>query len=157
MKSNSRIIQRILFLQAIVVLYSLAGVFGKLASEFDFLSFPFIGFYGLEIAVLGCYAILWQQVIKRIPLSIAYANRSTAMFWSMIWAVLLFHDSITLWNAAGILIIFLGVFIVNSCDAEQEGSKDSQAETSVSVQPSEMSVRKSQNDKNAFENKEKIL
>ena len=54
------------------------------------LSPGFILWYGLEILILGIYAILWQQIIKRFDLSVAYANRSIALLWSMLWAVCCF-------------------------------------------------------------------
>ena len=74
-----------LFLQLIVIIYTLSGVMGKFASAHPFLSLEFILFYGAEIVILGIYAILWQQIIKRFDLSVAYANRSIALLWSMLW------------------------------------------------------------------------
>ena len=55
-------------LQGIVIIYTLSGVAGKLASGHGFLSTGFILWYGAEILVLGIYAILWQQIIKRFDL-----------------------------------------------------------------------------------------
>lgn len=104
----------LLFLQAIVVIYTLSGVAAKMASGSSLLSLSFIGFYGLEIFILGVYAILWQQVIKRIDLSIAYANRAIAMLWSMVWAVVFFKENITIQNIIGVLIVISGTIIVNS-------------------------------------------
>ena len=52
----------------------------------------------MEIIILGIYALIWQQLIKRIDLSIAYANRSMAILWSMIWAVIFFGEIITIKN-----------------------------------------------------------
>jgi len=44
------------------------------------------------------YAIFWQQIIKRVDLSVAYANRSIAILWSMIWAALIFGEHISVQN-----------------------------------------------------------
>lgn len=101
-------------LQAIVVIYTLSGVAGKLASGNGFLSLKFILFYGVEIAILGVYAILWQQIIKKLDLSVAYANRSIALLWSMAWAVLFFHETVTVTNIIGVLIVIAGTMLVNS-------------------------------------------
>ena len=68
---------------------------------------------GMEVVCLGIYAIFWQQIIKRFDLSIAYANRATAIFWSTLWAMLLFGDKITLANTLGIIVIFTGIMLVN--------------------------------------------
>lgn len=103
----------LLFLQAIIVIYTLAGVSGKFASASGFLSINFIFFYGLEILVLAIYAVLWQQIIKKFELSIAYANRSIALLWSMIWAVVFFGEYVSLKNIIGVLVVIIGTIIVN--------------------------------------------
>ena len=66
----------ILALQLVVMLYTLSSVAAKMASGQSFLSLPFLIYYGVEILILGFYAIAWQQIIKRCDLSVAYANRS---------------------------------------------------------------------------------
>ena len=68
----------------------------------------------MEILILGFYAIAWQQIIKRCDLSVAYANRSLAILWSLVWTVIFFHESLTVKNIIGVLIVFAGTMIVNS-------------------------------------------
>ena len=68
----------------------------------------------MEILILGFYAIAWQQIIKRCDLSVAYANRSMAILWSLVWTVIFFHESLTVKNIIGVLIVFAGTMIVNS-------------------------------------------
>lgn len=106
--------QMALFLQGAVIIYTFAGVCGKLASNHQMLSFGFIGWFACEFLVLGVYAILWQQIIKRVDLSIAYVNRSLAIVWSMVWAVLFFGEEIVLKHIIGVIIIVAGTLIVNS-------------------------------------------
>lgn len=106
--------KHLIFLQGIVMIYTTSGIFAKLASNQTFLSLEFIVLYGMEIVVLGIYAILWQQIIKHIDLSVAYANRSIAIIWSMLWASILFHEQITPQNIIGVLVVVLGTMIVNS-------------------------------------------
>ena len=103
-------------LQAAVCLYTISGIAAKLASNYAFLSTGFVLCYGAEIAVLGIYAIIWQQIIKRVDISIAYANRAMAIFWSMLWAFLLFKEQITVQNLVGVALIFVGTWVVNSSD-----------------------------------------
>ena len=107
-------IKDILLLQGIIVIYTMSGVAAKFASANEFLSFRFILFYGIEICILGVYALLWQQIIKRFDLSIAYANRSIALLWSMVWAAVFFHEGITVQNIIGVLIVLAGTIVVNS-------------------------------------------
>ena len=109
-------VKSIFILQAAVCLYTLSGIAAKFASHYDFLSMGFILCYGAEIFILGIYAIIWQQIIKRVDISIAYANRALAIFWSMLWAFLLFKEQITVQNLIGVALIFVGTWVVNSSD-----------------------------------------
>lgn len=106
----------LLFLQGIVVVYTMSGVAAKFASQYAFLSPGFILCYGAEIFILGVYAILWQQIIKRVDLSVAYANRSVALLWSMLWAGLFFAEQVTAKNIIGVIVVLIGTMIVNQED-----------------------------------------
>lgn len=106
--------KNIIILQLIVIIYTTATVMANFAAGYDFLSFKFCLFYGFEILILGVYAILWQQIIKKFDLTVAYANRSIALLWSMLWAVLLFGEVITVKNIIGVIIVIIGTMIVNS-------------------------------------------
>lgn len=106
-------IKNIVLLQLIVIIYTFNTVLGKFSSKQDFLSAAFIGFYVAEVAILGIYALLWQQMIKRFELSVAYANRAMALLWSGVWAVVIFHDRLSLKNIAGIVLVIVGTIFVN--------------------------------------------
>ena len=120
-------IKNILMLQAVVVIYTLSSVVAKFATGQELFSFSFFVFYGLEILILGIYAILWQQMIKRFDLSVAYANRAMALLWSAIWAIVLFHDTLALKQILGIAFVVLGTVIVNS-DQKQEADDTTEGE-----------------------------
>lgn len=121
-KANNKIIS-IIILQMIVAIYTMSGVAAKFASKYEFLSFKFILCYAVEILILGVYAVLWQQIIKKFDLSIAYANRSIALLWSMIWAILLFNEVVTIKNVVGVMIVIVGTIIVNSDEKKEEDNK----------------------------------
>lgn len=103
----------IIALQAAVVLYTCTDIAAKLASNYPFLSMGFVLCYGAEIFILGLYALCWQQIIKKVDISIAYSNRAAAIFWSMLWAAAIFKEHISLQNIIGIVIIFAGIWMVN--------------------------------------------
>ena len=105
-------LQTIVKLQAVVVVYTLASIFAKLASGEAFFSIKFLLFIGLELMVLFAYALLWQQVIKRTELSVAYANREMYLLWSLLWAVVFFHNKITPANVAGCLLVIAGTLLM---------------------------------------------
>ncbi|MBQ9926519.1 MAG: transporter [Lachnospiraceae bacterium] len=112
MKGNIKI-KDILMLQAVFFIYSINSIVAKLASEQEQFSFMFIMFYGLELVILGIYALLWQQIIKKFELSVAYANKAVTLIWGMIWGALLFKEQITPSKTAGILLVIVGIVILN--------------------------------------------
>ena len=65
-------IRDICILQAVIAVYTLSTVFAKFASGQEFLSFEFILFYGIEMVILGLYAIIWQQLIKSTSMIYSY-------------------------------------------------------------------------------------
>lgn len=123
MKKKGVTLKNIILLQAIIVIYTVSSVMAKLASASTAKPLRMLVFLGLEFVILAIYAVLWQQMIKRFDLSVAYANRSMAILWSMIWAVIFFHDEITLRNVLGVLIVLVGTVIVN-LDAREEAQDD---------------------------------
>ena len=112
-KKKKLTILSMILMQGVVIIYTMAGVCSKMAGGQDFMTPGFILFYGGQIAVLGIYALLWQQIIKRIDLSVAYVNRALAILWSMIWAVLFFGEGITIQNVIGVVLVLAGTIIVN--------------------------------------------
>lgn len=100
----------------IFVLYSFYTVLGKKASYFDFLSVKFCFLYCAMIFILFVYAVLWQQVLKSIPLSIASANKAVTIFWGMWWGFLFFNEEISIKKIAGAFIIITGILILSFSD-----------------------------------------
>ena len=78
-------------------------------------------FYGLDVIVLGIYALLWQQVIKKFELSIAYANKAITLLWALVWGIVIFHEQITAGKVIGILLVMAGIFILNSDSGDKAG------------------------------------
>ena len=76
------------------------------------MSFEFIALYAGVIGTLGVYAIIWQQVLKKIPLTNAFVNKSATLFWSLLWGVTLFGETISISMIIGIIIVFIGVILV---------------------------------------------
>lgn len=127
MESKKKInIKNILLLQAVVVIYTINSIIAKFATSAEVFSFKFFLFYGAEVAVLGIYAICWQQMIKKFDLSIAYANRAMAILWTAVWALLIFRESISVKQAIGIVLVIIGTIVVN-WQANQENETDSVA------------------------------
>jgi len=91
------------------LLYACVTIFTKYASEQEMLSAKYLIGLGGAIVIMGIYAILWQQVLKRIELSTAYMFKGTSLIFVMLLAVLLFGETITMTNAIGSIIIISGI------------------------------------------------
>ena len=107
-----------LALHIFLMVYSTAGIVSKLAAREEFMSLPFILLYGLEILILAFYAVGWQQFIKRMPLSVAYANKAVTVIWGCVWGVLIFHEHLTLGKVAGALLVLCGVALYGIADGK---------------------------------------
>lgn len=111
--------RRVFFaLHLLLVLYSCSGVLSKLASRYAFLSAGFCICYAGIIALLGIYAICWQQIIKRMPLTTAYANRAITVVWGMVWGVVVFKEHLGILQVAGGIVVLIGVALFASSDSE---------------------------------------
>ena len=116
-----------LALQAVFLIYSFTSLSQKIASSFlpknagtteeflqQLLNWKLILSAGLVVLLLGVYAILWQQVIKRFQLSVAYANKAITLLWALVWGVFIFHEDLTVGKVAGILLVMIGIYVLNS-------------------------------------------
>lgn len=113
---NAWKIKYFIILHIELIILSLSGVCSKMASKQPFMSKEFIFYYGLVIINLGVYAIVWQQIIKKLPLNTAYANKAIMVVWGMIWGVIFFSEKIT-WNMiVGAIVVIIGVITVVMAD-----------------------------------------
>lgn len=101
--------------------FSASGILSKLAAGYPFMSLGFILCYGGMVCVLGVYAIGWQQVIKRMPLTTAYANRAVTVVWGIVWGAVLFGEAITWQKALGALVVLAGVALYALAGDDESG------------------------------------
>lgn len=113
----------ILALNVLLMFFSLGGIFSKLASKQPFLSLKFILCYGALLFIMFVYAIGWQQIIKRLPLTMAYANRAVTIVWGIIWGLLFFNEKLSLGKVIGAVIVIAGVllYVAESDEGEYTG------------------------------------
>ncbi len=110
----------IILLHIIFILYSLTGVSNKLAANEKFFSFRFLMYYAVTICLLGIYAITWQQIIKYIPLTTAFANKAITVIWGIVWGIVFFHETITIRKLVGTLFVITGIIIYAKADGKEE-------------------------------------
>jgi len=105
-------IKEYVFLHIILLFYSLNSIISKIASQNPFLSFKFIIYYGIVILNLLLYTFLWQQILKKLPLTTAFSNKSVTIIWGMIWGFIFFKEHISMKMILGSVIIIIGVYLV---------------------------------------------
>ena len=79
--------------------------------------------YGGMLAILFGYAIGWQQVIKHLPLTTAYANKAVTVVWGILLGLAVFGEAVTPRQVIGAVIIICGIVLFVRADNEGEGGK----------------------------------
>lgn len=95
-----------------VVIFSLCSVFAKIASGYPLLSWKFIFYYGIAMAMTLVSAIIWQLCLKKIDIVTAYMYKATSQIWYLVWSVVLFKEHITIGNIVGSLLILCGISLL---------------------------------------------
>ena len=113
-------IKTLVLLHIMLMIYSMSGICSKLAAGQKFLSIKFCLYYGLIIVLLGFYAIGWQQIIKRMPLTAAFANKAVTVVWGIIWGFVFFKEPITTGKVVGAVLVIVGIVMYALADKEAE-------------------------------------
>ena len=121
MKSSN--LKYYILLHVLLMVYSISGILSKLAAKVVFMSIPFNLLYLGIVFLLGIYAIFWQQIIKALPLTIAYANKAVSVIWGLVWGILFFHEKLTLGKLIGICLIVTGIILFCKSDENLENNK----------------------------------
>ena len=100
------------------MVYSLSGLVSKTAAGVPFLSWQFCLLYAALIALLGVYAIGWQQILKRMDLTTAFSNKAVTVVWGIIWGALFFLEPVTIPKIVGAAMIVVGVVLFSQADVE---------------------------------------
>lgn len=95
----------------IYAIYACTAIFTKMASRQEMLSWPYLFWIAGAVGVLGVYAVLWQQIIKRMPLSTAYMFKGMSLVFVLLISALLFGEAITTSNLIGSAIIIIGIVL----------------------------------------------
>ncbi len=106
----------ILLLHTLLAVYSMSGIASKYAAQQTFLSGAFCLLYGIVMLLLVFYAVFWQQIIKKMSLITAYANKAVTVVWGIVWGLLYFDDPLGFWKITGAVVIVIGVYIVVSSE-----------------------------------------
>lgn len=116
----------LIILHIILALFSVSGIFSKRAAAEDMLSLNWMINYGVVLFVLFVYAIAWQQIIKKMPIVTAYANKAVMVIWGIVWGYVFFNEAITVPKIIGAVIIIAGVYLVVTGDEYTQEKEDSE-------------------------------
>ena len=119
-----------------VVLLAVVAVFAesltspclKLGARHPFLSVPYLMWFGLAVCILGFYAVCWQLILEKLPLTTAYLRRGFSYVLIFVWAILIFHEAITWKQVLGICVIIAGMVISLSEEGAASGGDAGAAE-----------------------------
>ena len=75
-------------------------------------SWSYLLWFCEAVLIIGVYAILWQQVLRRIELSTAYMFKGSTLIFTMLFAALIFGEAITIPNIIGSFIIIFGITLL---------------------------------------------
>jgi drug/metabolite transporter (DMT)-like permease len=107
-------IRPFLLLHVLLLLYSAGGICSKFAAAQDFLSLPFLRFYAGVLICLVVYAIGWQQVLRKMSLTTAFANKSVVFIWTFLWGMIFFSEKLTPGMIIGAILVIAGILLVVS-------------------------------------------
>lgn len=106
-----------------IAIYSTVGILTRCASMYPFLSWQYILYVIGAVGVMGVYAIMWQQIIQRMDISLAYMFKGLGVVFALIICHYVFGEVITMKNIIGASIIILGVTMFAWADNKEKGTE----------------------------------
>ena len=102
-----------------MLFYSLSALCSKKAASYPFASPGWLLFYGAVILILGLYAVFWQQIIKRLPLSTAYMNKAATVVWGSVFRSVFFGERVSAPKLFGAALIIAGIVLYALPEGEE--------------------------------------
>lgn len=100
-----------------ILIYTFSSVFSKITAnsinENGLYSMSNIIFLALTFLSLAIYAVVWQQIIKKVDLTVAYVNKGVTIIWSLVWSAILFKETLNINSLIGASVVIIGIMVVN--------------------------------------------
>lgn len=110
-KNNTVSFKTVVILLLVNLLFSTVSIAVKYTSLQQLFSMRYFIGVIVVIAMLGTYAIVWQQILKRVDITLAYMFKATGIIYVLLYSVFLFGETITVWNVIGASIIITGIVL----------------------------------------------
>ncbi len=122
--------QRNVYILAIlaIVFESLSSSVLKFSKDYAFLSPMYLFWFAVAVGIMGLYAIAWQLLLERVPLTTAYLRKGLTYVLIFVWARVFFHEEISVKQMIGMAIIIAGMIISMTGDRETESAPAGSAE-----------------------------
>lgn len=98
------------------LLYSFSGVLSKSAGGAEFMSARFVLLYGGSLAILVVYSVIWQLLLRRYPLSVAYSGKGVIVVWGILWGLVFFGESLSIAKAAAAALVITGILVMGDAN-----------------------------------------
>lgn len=94
-----------------ILMESLTTTFMKIGGKYPLFSLPYLTFFGIAVAIMAVYAVIWQLILERMPLTTAYLRKGISYVLVFFWAIVIFHETITLRQFIGVIVIIIGMVV----------------------------------------------
>lgn len=111
-------IGKLISLITVNLLYAIVLILNRMASIYAPLSLGYVLLLSISVIVLTIYALSWQQIIKRMPISDAYMFKGTSIVFVLLLSACFFEEIITWQNVVGSITIILGIALFAKADKE---------------------------------------
>ena len=101
----------VLALIGVNLIYACVSIFTKLASGQEWMSGGYMLYIAGAFGIIGIYAILWQQILTKVPLSTAYMFKGTSLIFVLLISFFLFGEKMTWNNLLGAALIITGIVL----------------------------------------------
>ncbi len=108
-EKNIHSFRTVIVLLLAYMIYATVSIATKYTSFQELFSIDYFVGLVISVMILGIYAIIWQQVLKRIELTTAYMFKGTSLIFVLLFSALIFNETITLWNIVGASLIVGGI------------------------------------------------
>ena len=94
-----------------IVFESLSSTVLKLGGQYPFLSAGSLFFFCLAVGIMALYAVAWQLLLERLPLTTAYLRKGLTYVLIFVWAAVFFHEQIQPKQIIGMAVIIVGMVV----------------------------------------------
>ncbi len=104
---------KFILLHLTFLVYSIASIFMKKTALLGGINASSFLLFFTGIMLFGGYSFLWQQDLKKFPLSIAMASKPVCFLWNTLFGFLIFSETVSLRFFIGLIVIIAGIIIVS--------------------------------------------